>query len=241
MVFLRLPGRGVGYMYDDPFTTLREKMVSEQIARRGLQAPRLLEAFRRVPRHYFVPPECQKNAYDDGPLPIGNGQTISQPYIVALMTSLLALKGDENVLEIGTGSGYQAAILAGLAKTVHTIERHASLAERASETLSRLGYTNIYVHTGDGTRGWPDANPYQGILVTAASPSPPQPLLDQLAEGGRLVIPVGDHYGQDLQVWERHGNKFEPESIIPVMFVPLRGEFGWKDEEWNESSGFFFF
>jgi protein-L-isoaspartate(D-aspartate) O-methyltransferase len=228
-------------MSDDPFTGLREKMVSEQIARRGLQSPRLLEAFRSVPRHSFVPPDCQKNAYDDGPLPIGIGQTISQPYIVALMTSLLALEGDENVLEIGTGSGYQAAVLSRLAKTVHTIERHVPLAEHASEILSTLGYANIFVHTGDGTRGWPDDAPYQGILVTAAAPSPPQPLLDQLSEGGRLVIPVGDHYGQDLQVWERRDGKFEPESIIPVVFVPLRGEFGWKDEEWNESRGFFFF
>ncbi len=240
-MFLRMPGRGADTMYADPFITLREKMVSEQIARRGLHAPRLLEAFRHVPRHSFVSPECQKNAYDDGPLPIGSGQTISQPYIVALMTSLLALEGKENVLEIGTGSGYQAAILAELARTVHTIERHSPLAERASETLHTLGYANIFIHTGDGTRGWPDASPYQGILVTAASPNPPQPLLDQLAEGGRLVIPVGNHYGQDLQVWERHGDKFEPESIIPVMFVPLRGEFGWKDEEWNETSGFYFF
>ncbi len=228
-------------MSDDPFISLREKMVIEQIAHRGLRSPRLLEAFRRVPRHYFVPPDCQKNAYDDGPLPIGIGQTISQPYIVALMTSLLALEGGETVLEIGTGSGYQAAVLAELAKTVHTIERHAPLAEKASEILSKLGYTNVFVHTGDGTRGWPDTGPYQGILVTAAAPCPPQPLLDQLAEGGKLVIPVGDHYGQDLQVWERQGNKFEPDSIIPVMFVPLRGEFGWKDEEWNESSSFFYF
>ncbi len=237
----KLPGWNASDMYDDPFTSLREKMVSEQISRRGLHAPRLLEAFRRVPRHSFVPPDCQKNAYDDGPLPIGTGQTISQPYIVALMTSLLALEGGENVLEIGTGSGYQAAILAELARTVHTIERHSQLAERASETLVKLGYTNVFIHTGDGTRGWPESSPYQGILVTAAAPSTPRPLLDQLADGGRLVIPVGDHYGQDLQVWERHGDQFEPESIIPVLFVPLRGEFGWKDEEWNESSGFFFF
>ncbi len=228
-------------MYVDPFTTQREKMVSEQIAHRGLRSPRLLEAFRRVPRHNFVPPECQKNAYDDGPLPIGIGQTISQPYIVALMTSLLSLQGDENVLEIGTGSGYQAAILAELAKTVYTIERHPVLAERASETLANLGYANIFVHAGDGTHGWPEAGPYQGILVTAAAPSAPRSLLDQLADDGKLVIPVGDHYGQDLQVWERHGERFEPESIIPVMFVPLRGEFGWKDEEWNETSGYFFF
>ncbi len=228
-------------MSADPFTLLREKMVSEQIARRGLRSPRLLKAFLKVPRHYFVPQDCQKNAYDDGPLPIGVGQTISQPFIVALMTSLLALEGNETVLEIGTGSGYQAAILAEMAKNVHTIERHTQLAERASQALAMLGYANIFVHSGDGTRGWPDSAPYQGILVTAAAPSPPQPLLDQLADGGKLVIPVGDHYGQDLQVWERHGDKFVPESITPVVFVPLRGEFGWKDEEWNETSGYFYF
>lgn len=228
-------------MSSDPFTPQREKMVTEQIAHRGLRSPRLLQAFLHVPRHSFVPQDCQKNAYDDGPLPIGQGQTISQPYIVALMTSLLGLEGNENVLEIGTGSGYQAAVLGDMAKTVHTIERHALLAERAGQVLARLGYTNIFVHSGDGTQGWPDAAPYQGILVTAAAPSAPQPLLDQLADGGKLVIPVGDHYGQDLQVWERHGTHIEPESIIPVMFVPLRGEFGWKDEEWNESSGYFFF
>jgi protein-L-isoaspartate(D-aspartate) O-methyltransferase len=224
----------------DSYFPLRERMVSEQIERRGLHSPRLLDAFKKVPRHVFVPQECLKNAYDDGPLPIGQGQTISQPYIVALMTNLLQLEGNENVLEIGTGSGYQAAILGELARTVHTVERHLLLAERAQQTLASIGYTNIFCCTGDGSLGWPATAPYQGILITAAAPCPPQPLLDQLADGGRLVIPVGDNSGQDLQVWERHGSRLEPESIIPVCFVPLRGEFGWKDNEWNEATGFFY-
>jgi protein-L-isoaspartate(D-aspartate) O-methyltransferase len=224
----------------DSFLSLRLEMVENQIVRRGLLSPRLLEAFRNVPRHCFIPAECQKNAYDDGPLPIGLQQTISQPYIVALMTNLLQLEGTENVLEIGTGSGYQAAILAELAKTVQTLERHPALAERAGATLTELGYANIFCHACDGSLGWPATAPYHGILVTAAAPTPPAPLLEQLADGGRLVIPVGDHFGQELQVWERHGSHFEPEPIIPVMFVPLRGALGWSDQEWTESTGFAF-
>jgi protein-L-isoaspartate(D-aspartate) O-methyltransferase len=224
----------------DPYLSFRERMVGEQIERRGLRSAHLLEAFRKVPRHVFIPEDCQKFAYDDRPLPIGQGQTISQPYIVALMTNLLQLDGDETVLEIGTGSGYQAAILAELAGTVHTIERQEILAERAQQILAGLGYANIFCHTGDGSLGWPGGAPYNGILITAAAPSPPQPLLDQLADGGRLVLPVADHNGQDLQVWERHGIRLEPESIIPVSFVPLRGEFGWKDDEWDEANGFFY-
>jgi len=224
----------------DPYLPLRLEMVENQIARRGLLSPRLLEAFRKVPRHCFIPAECQKNAYDDGPLPIGLQQTISQPYIVALMTNLLQLEGDENVLEVGTGSGYQAAILAELARTVQTLERHPALADHAATILAKLGYTNIFSHAGDGSLGWPATAPYHGILVTAAAPTPPPPLLDQLADGGKLVIPVGDHLGQELQVWERHGSRFEPESIIPVTFVPLRGAHGWSDLEWNESAGFIF-
>jgi protein-L-isoaspartate(D-aspartate) O-methyltransferase len=177
----------------------------------------------------------QEHAYDDSPLPIGSGQTISQPYIVALMTSLVALQGDEIVLEIGTGSGYQAAVLACLAKTVHTIERHAALAGWAGSTLEDLAYKNVFVHLGDGSLGWPDAAPYQAIIVTAAAPRPPQPLLDQLDEGGRLVIPVGERRLQDLQVWQREGEHFTWETIIPVAFVPMRGEHGWKEDQWPEN------
>ena len=222
----------------EPLESLRFEMVENQIARRGLRSPRLLEAFRKVPRHSFVPLECQKNAYDDGPLPIGLGQTISQPYIVALMTNLLQLEGNETVLEIGTGSGYQAAILGELARTVHSIERSLTLADRASQLLAELGYTNISCHCSYGSLGWSAAAPYQGILVTAAAPTPPQPLLDQLADEGKLVIPVGNHFGQELQLWQRHGSRFEHETIIPVTFVPLRGIYGWTDEDWNDSTGF---
>ena len=224
----------------DPFYKARLDMVENQIARRGLRNPRLLEAFRAVPRHCFIPLECQKNAYDDGPLPIGLNQTISQPYIVALMTSLLGLEGDENVLEIGTGSGYQAAILSLLAKSVQTVERHPALAERAAKTLKDLGYANVICRAADGSLGWPESAPYQGILVTAAAPTPPPPLLDQLSDGSKLVIPVGGSYGQELQVWERNGSRFEPETIIPVVFVPLRGVNGWSESDWNDPTGFVF-
>lgn len=221
---------------DDLYQPEREAMVTGQIARRGLRDPRLLDALRRVPRHLFVPPELRARAYADGPLPIGSGQTISQPYIVALMTSLLALRGGENVLEIGTGSGYQAAVLAELVSSaektgsVHTIERVSPLAEQAGAALRLLGYANIFIHTGDGSLGWPENAPYNGILVTAAAPSPPQPLIEQLAEGGRLVIPVGGRQGQDLQLWTKENGKMIFESLIPVAFVPLRGSLGWTDE-----------
>ena len=159
----------------DYYEAVRKLMVSEQIERRGIKNPRLLDVLRKVPRHRFVSAELEKKAYDDGPLPIGAGQTISQPFIVALMTSLLGLQGDENVLEIGTGSGYQAAILANLAKTVHTVERHAGLAEQARRVLAELGLANVFVHLADGSLGWPESAPYQAIIVTAAAPRPPQP------------------------------------------------------------------
>jgi len=214
----------------------RMEMVSGQIERRGLTEARLLQALRKVPRHRFVPLDLLDQAYNDSPLPIGSGQTISQPYIVALMTSLAVLVGDENVLEIGTGSGYQAAVLACLAKTVHTIERYAILYDWASRTLEELDYKNVYVHLGDGSLGWPEAAPYQDIIVTAAAPHPPQPLLDQLEEGGRLIIPIGERRLQDLQVWQRTGQQFAWESIIPVAFVPLRGELGWKEDQWPDTS-----
>ncbi len=211
---------------------LRLQMINEQIARRGLEDKRLLEAFRRVPRHLFVPPPYRHLAYADTPLPIGHGQTISQPYIVALMLSLLHLRGHEKVLEIGTGSGYQAALLACLAKEVHTVEYIPELAEEAAQRLKTLGFENVFCHVGDGSLGWPAAAPYHGIVVAAAAPQVPQPLLEQLAEGGRLVIPVGNRRYQDLQVWERHGERLKSESFIPVAFVPLRGTFGWQEELW---------
>jgi len=211
----------------------RERMVADQIERRGLRNPQLLRAFRTVPRHEFVPNELRYRAYDDGPLPIGMGQTISQPYIVALMTSLLALNGDETVLEIGTGSGYQAAILGEMVRKVISIERHPALADQARAVLNRLGYRNISVYCADGTLGWPDEAPYPAIIVTAAASSLPKPLGDQLAMGGRLVLPVGGYLGQVLQVWTREKGGLVYQNIIPVSFVPLRGKYGWSKEDWS--------
>ena len=207
-------------------------MVASQIERRGIISPRVLEAMRSVPRHKFVPPEMTRYAYDDNPLPIGNSQTISQPYIVALMTQLLALSGSEIVLEIGTGSGYQAAILGSLAREVHSIERHADLAERARIVLMNLGYKNVFVHVSDGTLGWQEASPYQGIIITAAAPEPPQPLLNQLADGGKMVIPVGAWGSQMLQLLQKDKMGYSTVDVLPVAFVPLRGKHGWKEEGW---------
>jgi protein-L-isoaspartate(D-aspartate) O-methyltransferase len=209
----------------------RRRMVAEQIAARGVRDHHVLEAMRRVPRHLFVAHEYQSMAYSDGPLPIGDGQTISQPYIVALMSEQLRLHGSEAVLEVGTGSGYQAAVLAYLAKQVHTIERHAALAEQARRVLTDLGLKNVTVHIGDGSQGLPEFAPYQGVIVTAAAPRVPQPLLDQLADGGRLVLPVGSMYGQTLECWQRRGEYFDHHQILPVAFVPLRGQHGWQDHE----------
>ena len=217
----------------DEYSRLRAEMVAEQIARRGLHQPRLLSAFNKVQRHLFIPPPLRQHAYEDRPLPIGRGQTISQPYIVALMTSLLALNGDESVLEIGTGSGYQAAILSELARTIHTIERHQDLADASRARLVRLGYYNIQVHCADGSTGWPEAAPYQAIIVTAAAAAAPRPLLEQLAEGGRLVLPVGGSQGQTLQLWTREAGRLDFQDVLTVSFVPLRGEFGWSDQEWE--------
>ncbi len=206
-------------------------MVAQQIERRGLREPRLLRAFRAVPRHHFVPEDLIQYAYEDYPLQIGFDQTISQPFIVALMTDLLQLEGDESVLEIGTGSGYQAAILGEMAAIVHSVEFLPALAVRSAGLLRELGYLNIHVHQGDGSCGLVEHAPYRAMLVTAAAPAPPQPLLDQLAEGGRLVIPIGPRNEQVLQVWQRVHGRLDYESIIPVMFVPLKGKYGWKPVE----------
>jgi protein-L-isoaspartate(D-aspartate) O-methyltransferase len=211
----------------------RERMVDEQILARDIDDPRVLQAMRRVPRHMFVPPDHRHLAYADCPLPIGQNQTISQPYIVALMTQMLDLVGHEKVLEIGTGSGYQAAVLSLLAKEVVTVERHPRLMIEAKQTLSELGVENVHVHLGDGTQGWPEDAPYDAIITTAAAPRAPQPLLDQLAEGGRLVIPVGSRGGQFLERWLRLGDRFESEQGVPVAFVPLVGEHGWKEDSWD--------
>jgi protein-L-isoaspartate(D-aspartate) O-methyltransferase len=214
----------------DPFARERENMVNNQIARRGIVDERILDAMRTVPRHFFVPEEFQRDAYDDFPLPIGNAQTISQPYIVAFMTNILDLQGNECVLEVGTGSGYQAAVLSLLVKKVHTVERVPALAEKAQKTLQELGIKNIEVHEGDGSLGWLDHAPYQAILVTAAAPAVPKALLDQLDVGGRMVIPVGGRYQQLLEIWRRDQDGLKSQEILPVVFVPLKGKQGWKEE-----------
>lgn len=207
----------------------RENMVETQLIPRRIRDGLVLQVMRTVPRHLFVPPEYCHLAYTDGPLPIGFGQTISQPYIVALMSQLLELKGQERLLEVGTGSGYQAAVLGYLAGEVHTIERFPELARQAEQTLAELGLENVSVHIGDGTAGLLEFAPYQGIIVTAAAPHVPQALLDQLADGGRLVIPVGERGSQFLERWRRRGDDFDVEEVIPVAFVPLVGQFGWRD------------
>ncbi len=207
----------------------REKMVRMQLERRGINDARVLEAFRKVPRHLFMPEGMRSRAYDDCPLPIGNGQTISQPYTVARMTEALELSGDEIVLEIGTGSGYQAAVLAELAEWVYSVERHRDLAMDARKRLDELGYHNVAIKVGDGTLGWKEHSPYGAILVTAAAPQVPKPLVNQLKHGGRIAIPVGGKYSQNMIVGVKHGEDLETRDIGPYRFVELVGSHGWKE------------
>jgi protein-L-isoaspartate(D-aspartate) O-methyltransferase len=207
----------------------REHMVQTQLVARGIGDVRVLDAMRHVPRHLFVDSSAQPDAYEDMALPIGEGQTISQPYMVAVMTELLELKGDERVLEIGTGSGYQAAVLAELAREVYTIERIASLAEKAIERFRSLYYSNISVKTGDGTLGWPEKSPFDRIVITAASPRIPDPLRAQLADGGILLAPVGSRYSQELLKIRKTAEGIREEYLTPCVFVPLLGEHGWKE------------
>ncbi len=202
----------------------RARMVETQILARGVRDPRVLAAMREVPRHLFVEPSVRDQAYEDHPLPIGHNQTVSQPYIVALMTELLELAPKEKVLEIGTGSGYQSAVLGKLAAQVYTIEILPDLASAAAERLKKLGYDNVAVKEGDGYRGWPEKAPFDGIIVTAAPERIPQPLIDQLAPGGRMVIPVGGFF-QELKVFSKDANgKIAEKDILPVRFVPMTGE-----------------
>jgi protein-L-isoaspartate(D-aspartate) O-methyltransferase len=211
----------------EAFQSARREMVDRQVRKRDIRSPRVLEAMSSVPRQLFVPPEHMDDAYTDSPLPIGVGQTISQPYMVAAMAEALLLEGSEKVLEIGAGSGYQAAVLALLAREVIAVESQPLLADVARIRLAKLGYNNVRVETGDGSLGWPPDAPYDAILVTAGAPFVPPPLLEQLAEGGRLVIPVGPAKQQELlRILKREGRTTQ-ESLIACRFVPLLGLFGW--------------
>ncbi len=214
---------------DKDYVSLREKMVRTQLVPRGIRDERVLQAMRKVPRHRFVDPDMAGEAYADHPLPIGDGQTISQPYIVALMTEALGLTGTEKTLEIGTGSGYQTAVLAELSKEVYTVERIRPLLERAEETLKGLGYRNVHFKAFDGTLGWPEHAPYEAAIVTAGAPAIPGPLKDQLAEGGRIVIPIGNRYSQELVKIIKTDEGFEEEYLGGCRFVNLVGVHGWKD------------
>ncbi|MBI5958207.1 MAG: protein-L-isoaspartate(D-aspartate) O-methyltransferase [Chloroflexi bacterium] len=213
---------------DPDFEMLRAQMVREQLAARDIYDPRVLDVMHRLPRHAFVPDFLKSKAYEDGPLPIGNNQTISQPYIVALMTQMLLLSPDDVVLEIGTGSGYQTAVLSQLVRMVYSLERYPTLGEQASARLKSLGYHNVEVYIGDGSQGLPDMAPFDAIMVTAAAPAIPGPLRAQMAHGGRMVLPVGDANQQFLQRVRRTGDRWELEYLIPVMFVPLYGQHGFK-------------
>jgi len=200
----------------------RKEMVEEQIISRGITDRQVITAMRKVERHKFVPKDYERHAYIDGPLPIGEGQTISQPFIVALMTEKLGLKGDEKVLEIGTGSGYQAAVLSLIVKEVYTIEIVPELAKSAAGRLESLGFKNVHVKCGDGFLGWTEVAPFDGIIITCAAPKVPEPLTEQLAEGGRIVMPLGEEY-QMLVLIKKVKGKLEKVEIIPVMFVPMKG------------------
>ncbi len=195
---------------------------------KGIKDERVLDAFRKIPRHRFVDGAMYAQAYDDNALPIGLGQTISQPYVVALMTEMLALKRDEKILEIGTGSGFQAAVLAHFSRRVYTIERHRELGERARKLLRELGYANITFKVGDGTIGWPSHAPFDKIIVTAGAPVVPQSLIKQLSDGGRLIVPTGDRNSQRLEIYDRYGNQVIKSIESEVVFVPLIGKSGWQ-------------
>jgi protein-L-isoaspartate(D-aspartate) O-methyltransferase len=213
------------------FTIARKRMVKNQLAPRGIKDERVLQVMGKIPRHLFIEETLAGEAYNDHPVPIGEKQTISQPYIVALMTEALELEGNENTLEIGTGSGYQTAILAELSSKVYTIERIKSLLVKARKILAQLGYNNILFNAFDGTMGWSEYAPFDAIMVTAGAPSPPKPLIDQLADNGRMIIPVGDRYTQELIKIVRKGKSLEQKSLGGCRFVNLIGIHGWQDEE----------
>lgn len=238
LFFLKIPlGLGDAGVREekDFFPLMRQKMVESQIMARGIQDERVLRAIGKVPRHEFVPASVKLLAYSDGPLPIGYGQTISQPYIVALMTELLQVKPEDKVFEVGTGSGYQAAVLAEIAREVYTIEIVEPLYEQAKARLEKLGYQNVHLRAGDGTKGWPEAAPFDKMMVTAAGLKIPNTLIEQLKEGGRLVMPVGERE-QVLVVGEKRGNVLKTYESIPVRFVPLVEE-GPSDPREGEAEG----
>lgn len=216
-------------MKENNFKNDIERMIKNQLMARGIKDERVLEAFRKVPRHKFVRAEDIDYAYEDGPLPIGEGQTISQPYIVALMTQALDIKETDKVLEIGTGSGYQGAILSLLAKEVYSVEKVPRLADITRERLKIMGFDNINIKVGDGTKGWKEHGPYDAIMVTAASPGLPPSLWEQLALGGRMIIPVGDMFSQELLLLEKTEEGKKKVSLGGCRFVPLLGENGWKE------------
>jgi len=206
------------------FAAERQRMVQQQLKAHGIKDERVLAAMAKVPREEFVPPESRGASYADGPLPIGYGQTISQPYIVAFMTEQLRLKPSDRVLEIGTGSGYQTAILAELVPEVYTIEIVEPLAKNAEATLQRLGYKDVHVKAGDGYKGWPEAAPFDAIIVTCAPDRIPQPLTDQLKDGGRMIIPVGERFAQELYLLDKKNGHLKESAVLPVRFVPMAGE-----------------
>ena len=212
------------------YEELRELMVKMQLIPRGIKDERVLNAMKKVPRHLFVEDSFKQKAYDDTALSIGEGQTISQPYMVAIMTELMELKGDEKILEVGTGSGYQAVILAELAREVYTIERVASLANKAKEKFSAIGYNNIHIMVGDGTLGWQEEAPFDRIIITAGGPKVPEPLIEQMSEDGIIVAPIGDRFTQLLLKIIKSEGRISKEEFIPCVFVPLIGAYGWREE-----------
>jgi protein-L-isoaspartate(D-aspartate) O-methyltransferase len=213
------------------FAAQRQQMVQKQLMPRGIKDQRVLDAMAKVPREEFVAPESRALSYEDGPLPIGSGQTISQPYIVAFMTEQLRPKPSDRVLEVGTGSGYQAAILAELVSEIYSIEIVEPLAKNAETTLQRLGYKNVHLKIGDGYKGWPETAPYDAIIVTCAPDKVPQPLVDQLKDGGRMVIPVGDRLAQQLYLLEKKNGQLKQSATLPVRFVPMTSEAEKKSEK----------
>jgi protein-L-isoaspartate(D-aspartate) O-methyltransferase len=218
------------------YSLARERMVRNQLISRGITDQRVLQAMSRIPRHLFIEEALEGEAYNDHPLPIGHKQTISQPYIVAMMTEALELKGGEKTLEIGTGSGYQTAILAELSRTVCTVERIRPLMERARGLLEKQGYNNVLYRTNDGSLGWKDFEPYDAIMVTAGAPKIPEPLIKQLSEGGRMVIPVGNRFGQDLIKVTRVKSVYKQQNLGGCRFVDLVGAHGWDDSNWKMRS-----